>query len=95
MRAIERHQASIKRNEIMTHRSGSVRGRPARGARKNIPAGGNPYQDGSQQHALWAAGHEQVAGETEAGEAEGSSLTQSPRAQPIFFRPFLKRGPLR
>jgi hypothetical protein len=41
-------------------------------ARQNIPAGGNPYQDGSEQHALWAAGHEQVAGEAEAGESEGS-----------------------
>jgi hypothetical protein len=41
-------------------------------ARKNIPAGGNPYQDGSEQHALWAAGHESIAGEAEAGESEGS-----------------------
>ena len=39
-------------------------------ARENIPAEGNPYQDGSEQHALWAAGHEQVAGTIEAGEAE-------------------------
>jgi hypothetical protein len=36
-----------------------------RSARENIPAEANPYQDGSEQHALWAAGHEQVAGETE------------------------------
>jgi hypothetical protein len=43
-----------------------------RAARKNIPAEGNPYQDGSEQHSLWAAGHETVAGEAEAGEAEGS-----------------------
>jgi len=35
-------------------------------ARENIPAGGNPYQDGSEQHALWAAGHEQIAGPAEA-----------------------------
>jgi hypothetical protein len=41
-------------------------------ARKNIPAEGNPYQDGSEQHALWAAGHEQVAGPAEAGESEDS-----------------------
>jgi len=27
-----------------------------RAARENIPADGNPYQDGSQEHALWAAG---------------------------------------
>ena len=33
-----------------------------RAARENIPAEGNPYQDGSEEHALWAAGHEQVAG---------------------------------
>ena len=41
-------------------------------ARENIPADGNPYQDGSQQHALWAAGHEEAAGEVEARESEGS-----------------------
>ena len=33
-----------------------------RAARENIPAEANPYQDGSEQHALWAAGHEKVAG---------------------------------
>jgi hypothetical protein len=43
-----------------------------RAARENIPAEANPYQDGSDQHSLWAAGHEQVAGAVEAGEAEGS-----------------------
>ena len=32
-----------------------------RAARENIPAEANPYQDGSEQHALWVAGHEQVA----------------------------------
>ena len=32
-----------------------------RATRENIPAEGNPYQDGSEQRALWAAGHEQVA----------------------------------
>jgi hypothetical protein len=42
-----------------------------RAARENIPAEGNPYQDGSEQHALWAAGHEQVAGAGEATESEG------------------------
>jgi hypothetical protein len=42
-----------------------------RAAHENIPAEANPYQDGSEQHALWAAGHEQVAGEVEADEAEG------------------------
>jgi len=39
-------------------------------ARKDIPAQANPYQDGSEQHALWSAGHEQAAGASEAGEAE-------------------------
>jgi hypothetical protein len=43
-----------------------------RAARENIPAGGNPYQDGSQEHSLWAAGHEVVAGAVEAGESEGN-----------------------
>ena len=40
-------------------------------ARKNIPAEGNPYRDGSAEHSLWAAGHEETAGEAEAGESEG------------------------
>ena len=42
-----------------------------RAARENIPAEANPYADGSEQHALWAAGHEQIAGSAEAGEQEG------------------------
>jgi hypothetical protein len=42
-----------------------------RAARENIPADGNPYQDGSEQHALWTAGHEQAAGAIEADESEG------------------------
>ena len=42
-----------------------------RAARQNIPAEANPYQDGSDEHALWSAGHEQVAGEAEANESEG------------------------
>ena len=41
-------------------------------ARKNIPAEANPYQDGSDEHSLWAAGHEQVAGAAEARESEGT-----------------------
>src|SRR3981189_3101642 len=32
-----------------------------RAAGQNIPAEANPYQDGSDEHALWSAGHEQVA----------------------------------
>jgi hypothetical protein len=43
-----------------------------RAAREGIPAEANPYQDGSEQHALWAAGHEKVAGAIEANESEGS-----------------------
>jgi hypothetical protein len=41
-----------------------------RAARQNIPAGANPYQDGSDEHALWAAGHEKVASAREANESE-------------------------
>ncbi len=33
-----------------------------RAARKNIPAEANPYREGSEEHSLWAAGHERVAG---------------------------------
>jgi hypothetical protein len=43
-----------------------------RAARKNIPAEANPYQDGSDEHALWAAGHEKAAGETESDQSEGT-----------------------
>jgi hypothetical protein len=43
-----------------------------RAAREDISAEANPYQDGSEQHALWAAGHEQVAGAAEANQSEGS-----------------------
>jgi hypothetical protein len=39
-------------------------------ARQNIPAEANPYQDGSEEHALWAAGHERIASAMEAGESE-------------------------
>jgi hypothetical protein len=43
-----------------------------RAAREKIPAEANPYQQGSEQYALWASGHERVAGAIEAGEAEGT-----------------------
>jgi len=43
-----------------------------RAARENIPAEANPYQQGSEQYALWASGHERVAGALEAGESEGT-----------------------
>lgn len=42
-----------------------------RAAAENIPAEANPYPDGSDDHALWAAGHEKVAGAREASESEG------------------------
>jgi hypothetical protein len=35
-------------------------------ARKGLPAEANPYQDGSEHHSLWAAGHESIAGDSEA-----------------------------
>ena len=41
-----------------------------RAARKNIPAEANPYQDGSEEHSLWAAGHQCIAGAAEANESE-------------------------
>ena len=41
-------------------------------ARKNIPAEANPYTNGTDEHSLWSAGHEQVAGEAEANESEGT-----------------------
>ena len=43
-----------------------------RAARESIPAEGNPYRDGTEQHALWAAGHEQIAGGNESRESEGT-----------------------
>ena len=43
-----------------------------RAACENIPTEANPYLDGSDEHALWAAGHEKVAGAIEASESEGS-----------------------
>ena len=46
--------------------------RGQRAACENIPAEANPYQDGSEQHALWAAGHEKVAGAREANQSEGT-----------------------
>lgn len=43
-----------------------------RAARENIPAQANPYQHGSEQHALWAAGHNKIAGAREANQSEGT-----------------------
>ena len=39
---------------------------------KNIPAEANPYQEGTEDFALWSAGHERVAGAMEALESEGT-----------------------
>jgi len=41
-------------------------------AQKNIPAEGNPYQEGTEDFALWSAGHERVASAMEAKESEGT-----------------------
>lgn len=41
-------------------------------ARENIPAEANPYQEGSEDFALWSAGHERVASAMEAQESEGT-----------------------
>jgi hypothetical protein len=43
-----------------------------RAARESIPAEANPYQEGSEQYALWAAGHERVATAAERNESEGT-----------------------
>jgi hypothetical protein len=43
-----------------------------RAARKNVPAEGNPYRDGSDEHSLWAAGHERAADQVEANESGGT-----------------------
>jgi hypothetical protein len=43
-----------------------------RAAAKNIPAEANPYRVDSEQHSLWAAGHEKIASEAEANESEGT-----------------------
>ena len=51
-----------------------------RAARKNIPAEANPYRDGTEEHALWAAGHERVAGRTEAARAP---LQPAPGNRPL------------
>ncbi|WP_316162966.1 MULTISPECIES: hypothetical protein [unclassified Bradyrhizobium] len=42
------------------------------GERAAREAEANPYHDGSEQHALWASGHERVASAAEAGESEGT-----------------------
>lgn len=44
-----------------------------RAARENIPAEANPYRDGSDEHALWAAGHEKAAGRGNREDAAGGT----------------------
>jgi hypothetical protein len=67
-----------RREEIESRKGASMNVDPdpfelgERAARQNIPAEANPYQDGSEAHALWAAGHEKVAGAREANESEGT-----------------------
>lgn len=41
-------------------------------ARQNLPAEANPYHEGSEEYALWAAGHERIATAIEASESEGT-----------------------
>lgn len=43
-----------------------------RAARENIPAEANPYYEGSEEHALWSAGHERGATGLEANQSEGT-----------------------
>jgi hypothetical protein len=51
-----------------------------RAARENIPAEANPCPDGSEQHALWAAGHEKFAGAVEANGFEGTGRRRVSRS---------------
>jgi hypothetical protein len=43
-----------------------------RAAQQSIPAETNPYQEGTEEFALWSAGHERVASAMEAQESEGT-----------------------
>jgi len=69
--AQERKIESIEETEIMTTDPDPFE-EGQRAAQENIPAEGNPYWDGSEEHSLWAAGHERVAGAAEADESEGT-----------------------
>lgn len=40
-------------------------------AADGVPAEGNPYIAGTDEHGLWSAGHEERASAIEAGESEG------------------------
>jgi hypothetical protein len=48
-----------------------------RAARDNIPPEANPYSDGSDEHALWSAGHEKVASAMEAASPKAASRSAS------------------
>ena len=50
-------------------------------ARKNIPAEANPYRDGSEEHSLWAAGHEQIAGHLPDHHSDDLRLFRRPAVQ--------------
>ena len=54
-----------------------------RAARKNIPAEANPYRDGTEEHSLWAAGHERVAGAAEADESDGVVRSSEGRTREV------------
>ena len=56
-RSTKQHQTALEENKIMTNDPDPFE-QGQRAARENIPAEGNPYRDGSEQHSLWAAGHE-------------------------------------
>jgi hypothetical protein len=59
---------AAKGPSIMSDRDPFAEGE--RAARENIPAEANPYPGGSDEHALWSAGHERVASAREARESE-------------------------
>jgi hypothetical protein len=55
-----------------------------RAAAKNIPAEANPYRVDSEQHSLWAAGHEKNASEAEANESEGPECPVLSRSSSVL-----------
>jgi hypothetical protein len=61
--------------------------RGQRAARGGIPAEANPYQDGSEQHALWAAGHEEAPARPRVVDqaAATSSAMRVSRSSPARF----------
>ena len=67
---ITRDLQQQKGEVTMTDRDPFAEGEYA--ARQNIPAEANPYSDGSDEYALWSAGHEKIASAMEASESEGT-----------------------